>query len=129
MLFIAGVIFGSVTVFGLACIIVGHADREEYDPPLPPADGADDAGDTERSAGDGPDFAERNLQRFACYIAGNDAYDTDSVPDCPFPEGSVEALQWVAGWCLAERGILVEGRDERNALRTAARESVVATRH
>lgn len=49
----------------------------------------------------------RKKHLFSCYLAGNDAYPANY---CPFEECTPEREQWVAGWMLAARGMMVDGR-------------------
>jgi ribosome modulation factor len=47
---------------------------------------------------------------FSCYLAGNDAFPSNY---CPFEEFTPEREQWMAGWMMAARGKMVDGREKR----------------
>lgn len=52
----------------------------------------------------------RKNHLFSCYLAGNDAYPSTY---CPFEECTPERLEWMAGWTLAARGMMVGSRETR----------------
>jgi hypothetical protein len=60
-----------------------------------------------------PGVVEMSLRKrhlFSCYLAGNDAFPSNS---CPFEECTPERAEWIAGWLLAAKGIRIDGREKR----------------
>ena len=93
------IIGGLFLLTTIACFLWTALRRRE-----PDADSLSIPSPGETAAG----FRKNHL--FSCYLAGNDA--SPSIY-CPFDDGSPESVEWIAGWTLASRGIMVDGREKR----------------
>lgn len=92
------IIVGSIFLLAtIACFLWTALRRRE-----PDADNLflPEPGDTDA------EIREKHL--FCCCLAGNDAYPANY---CPFEECTPEREQWIAGWMMAARGQMMDGRE------------------